>query len=547
MVIKNLRTKKIKVIKSDRVLSIIAVTAFMTIGNVFAYAGFSGSVDFVDGAGTAGSEIWKWGNVSKNHFSGDTPEKTFYVSPDNLTQTFQVASREEGLDFDKFAFGKSDLYYTMDNLGNGLAGSLSMAIDSSNYYQGPPLAEGGSKFLGNLMASDHIFANYWNQITPENVGKWGSVAYTSSDTLQWNWSGLDVIYNYAKKHNLIFKYHTLIWGQQQPPWISDLDQAQQLKYIETWIRKVGQRYPDMDLVDVVNEPLPTHNPPDGNDGRANYKNALGGDGTTRWDWVIKSFELARKYLPNAKLLINDYGIINDDNATSLYLQIIHILKDRGLIDGIGVQGHRFTLESADPSTLKNNLDRLAATGLPIYISELDLGNIGNQGTPDDAEQLRLYQKIFPVLWDHPAVKGITLWGYVEGETWQSSCYLVHRDGTWRPAMTWLAQYVKDHLTSMKEIGSNLGEMRLGQNYPNPFYSTTKIEFSIAKPAAVSLRIYNMLGQQVAELIDGQLKTGNYSVTWDANKSNGGNLSNGIYYYRLEAGQQVLSKKMILLK
>ena len=105
---------------------------------------------------------------------------------------------------------------------------------------------------------------------------------------------------------------------------------------------------------------------------ANYKNALGGKGVTGWDWVIKSFELARKYIPNAKLLINDYGIINDNSATTSYIQIINLLKDRGLIDGIGVQGHRFALESANTTTLKNNLDRLAATGLPIYISEFDL-------------------------------------------------------------------------------------------------------------------------------------------------------------------------------
>ena len=61
---------------------------------------------------------------------------------------------------------------------------------------------------------------------------------------------------------------------------------------------------------------------------------------------------------------------------------------------LSVQGHRFELERADTNVLKRNLDRLAATGLPIYISEFDLGNLGNSGTPDDEQQLQLYKKIF---------------------------------------------------------------------------------------------------------------------------------------------------------
>ena len=168
------------------------------------------------------------------------------------------------------------------------------------------------------------------------------------------------------------------------------------------------------------------------------------DGTGSYN----AFTMARQYLPNAKLLLNDYGIINDNAATMSYLQIINLLKDRGLIDGIGVQGHRFELESADTNMIKGNLDRLAATGLPIYITEFDLGNLGNSGTPNDAQQLQLYQKVFPVLWRHPGVKGITFWGYLEGQIWQSTSYLVRYTGTARPAFLWMAQYVKDNPVSV---------------------------------------------------------------------------------------------------
>ncbi|HNW49815.1 MAG TPA: endo-1,4-beta-xylanase [Prolixibacteraceae bacterium] len=514
--------------------------------NGLAGAGFTAASEIVKEMGTAGSEVWKWVNITNNFF-GTASNTTFYVSPDSLTKTFQIGSREDGLFFDKFAFGKANLYYTVDYLDKGLPGAESTPqIDSSNYYKGPALAKGLPKFLGNVMASDNIFANYWNQITPGNDGKWGTVA-GSQDTTKWNWSSLDAIYNYAQKHDLIFKDHNLIWGQQQPSWISSLDQTTQLKYIETWFRQVGQRYPNMDMIDVVNEPFANHAQPDGKSDHANYKDALGGDGTTGWDWVIKAFELARKYMPkNTKLILNEYGVINDNSSTTSYLKIINLLKDRGLIDGIGIQGHRFEIEKSTTTTLKYNLDRLAETGIPIYISELDLGNIDNSGTPDDNQQLQLYQKLFPTLWQHPGVKGITLWGYVEGEMWQTSCYLVLKDGTWRPAMTWLADYIKNNPVGVEEIKNPAtSDLTLEQNYPNPFSSSTTITFQVKTPSTVTLKVYNNMGQEVKTLVNKKMDSGTHSISWDATNNFGSKLGNGIYYYQLISGQNITSKKMLL--
>ncbi len=512
--------------------------------NGLASAGFSNSSDIVSGPGTLGSQVWKWVNVTKNTYSG-VPGDSFYVSKDSLTKTFQIASREDGLDIDKIAFGKSDLLYTVDDLDKVLPGSLPVTDTTTKppSWKGPALAEGQAKFLGCAYgSSDPNFIYYWTQLTPENAGKWGSVG-TSTDTTQWSWGGLDAAYNYAVNNHLVFKNHNLIWGAQQPTWISGLDSASQVKYIETWIRMVGQRYPKTNMIDVVNEPLNGHNPPDGGNGRANYKNALGGNGTTGWDWIIKAFQLAKKYMPNTKLLINEYGIINDNTATTSYLQIINLLKDRGLIDGIGVQGHRFELESADTNTLKNNLNRLAATGLPIYISEFDLGNLGNSGTPDDNQQLQLYKKIFPILWKHPGVKGITLWDYVEGKIWQTTCYLVRADGTWRSALTWLAQYVKDNPTDVNETASAVPtNYELEQNFPNPFNPTTNIRYSLVKTTQVTLKVYDILGRQIQTLVNKVQAPGQYTVLFNAQ-----GLTSGIYFYQLNAAGFTSTKKLILLK
>jgi endo-1,4-beta-xylanase len=292
----------------------------------------------------------------------------------------------------------------------------------------------------------------------------------------------------------------------------------------------------MEMIEVVNEPLSGHNP-------APYRAALGGAGATGWDWVIWAFNKARQYLPGTKLLLNDYGIINSTSATTSYLQIIGLLKDRGLIDGIGVQGHRFEFETADTSVMRSNLDRLGATGLPVYITEFDLGNLGNSGSPNDLQQLQLYQKIFPLLWKHPALKGITFWGYREGLTWQTSCYLVRSDNTARPALLWLAQYVKDNPTGVKEIASGLpSHYQLEQNFPNPFNPSTNIRYSIPQSSKVVLKVFDVLGREVQTLINTAQAPGQYTVPFHAQ-----DLCSGVYFYQLSAGTFTETRKLMLLK
>jgi len=86
------------------------------------------------------------------------------------------------------------------------------------------------------------------------------------------------------------------------------------------------------------------------------------------------------------------------------------------------------------------------------------------------------------------------------------------------------------------------KFELSQNYPNPFNPTTAIKFSLAKESKVSLKVFNNLGEQVAELVNGNKSAGNYRINFNAS-----NLASGIYYYRLEAGDFVQTRKMILLK
>ncbi|AFH50831.1 Hypothetical protein IALB_3128 [Ignavibacterium album JCM 16511] len=84
--------------------------------------------------------------------------------------------------------------------------------------------------------------------------------------------------------------------------------------------------------------------------------------------------------------------------------------------------------------------------------------------------------------------------------------------------------------------------QLAQNYPNPFNPATKISFTIPVDQQVALKVYNSLGEEVATLINNSMSKGTHTINFDAK-----GLSSGLYFYRLESGNQVLVRKMMLLK
>lgn len=412
-----------------------------------------------------------------------------------------------------------------------------------------PIAKGKAKWLGNIYSADQLplFLEYWNQVTPENDGKWGSVE-GSRDNM--NWTNLDAAYKMAKDNGLPFRFHVLVWGAQQPAWMNDLSPTEQLEEIQEWFDSVAVRYPDVDYVEVVNEPL--HQRPDGETGEADYWDALGGPGETGWDWVIKAFEMARETFPEtAKLYINDYGIISSPTAVRQYKNLINLLKERGLIDGIGVQAHAFSNGSSSasgttPGTIRNSLNSLAELNLPIQATEMDIDGVNNQGMDNEEYQLQKYKQIFPVFWEHPAVEGVTLWGWKPG-LWRSQQEAWIFDQRPRDAMDWLEDYVDTANVvldvSIEDEGESVPEgFELSQNYPNPFNPSTVISYKLAANSLVTLKVYDITGREIATLINGQKTAGDHQVTFDAS-----GLASGIYIYRLQSGSNTLTRKMMLIK
>ena len=103
---------------------------------------------------------------------------------------------------------------------------------------------------------------------------------------------------------------------------------------------------------------------------------------------------------------------------------------------------------------------------------------------------------------------------------------------------------------LKEAIHVLAEYSLSQNCPNPFNSTTLIQYSVVSDHSlphITLKIYNLLGQEVRTLADERKKPGYYTATWDGRDSVGREVSSGIYFYRLSAGGFTATKRMVLMK
>ena len=149
------------------------------------------------------------------------------------------------------------------------------------------LSTNTDKFLGNITTGYQVrsdFASLWNQITCENESKWDAIEPQRGN---FTFGNSDRAANYAKQNGFPFKYHTLIWGGQYPSWMNSLSTSEQTKAIEEYFDAVKKHYPNLEIIDVVNEALPGHNP-------APYKAALGGDGITGYDWIVKAFEMAHE-------------------------------------------------------------------------------------------------------------------------------------------------------------------------------------------------------------------------------------------------------------
>ncbi len=118
----------------------------------------------------------------------------------------------------------------------------------------------------------------------------------------------------------------------------------------------------------------------------------------------------------------------------------------------------------------------------------------------------------------------------------------NQDQSWNDPTRWVSTWIGDQMTDVGDDNLSVNTYGLSQNYPNPFNPSTVISYSIAEAGMVSLKVFNILGQEVLSLVDANQNAGQYQVKFDASQ-----LSTGLYIYRIQSGSFVDSKKMMLLK
>ncbi len=119
---------------------------------------------------------------------------------------------------------------------------------------------------------------------------------------------------------------------------------------------------------------------------------------------------------------------------------------------------------------------------------------------------------------------------------------INEDLSWGNVSLWTHTWIGDKMTGLGDNDLTVNAYGLSQNYPNPFNPSTVISYSLAEAGMVSLKVFNILGQEVLTLVNTNQNVGQYQVKFDASQ-----LSTGLYIYRIQSGNFVDSKKMMLLK
>ena len=356
--------------------------------------------------------------------------------------------------------------------------SLSLAIATIAGFSSianAALADGGAKFVGNITTSGQIrddMGTYWNQITPENGCKWGSIHSLSngnSGTSKFAWDNYDKCegaYKWAKEKpgERHFKFHALVWGSQYPNFLCkkknpSITVELTKQYITEWFDAVAAKFPDLEYIDVVNEAIWAGDnyhsgygkPAAGAEGRSTDDTecggsyiieALGGDrvvnGKHQYDFITTAFKMARERWPKAVLIYNDYNTLSWQMNEGIEL-IQTIVKNGAPVDAYGQQAH--DCKGMSKSDFESKMTRIHnETGLPLLVSEYDIGEA------DDTKQKNDYANQIPFMWETPWVAGITIWGYINGATWAANTGIMEKDGRKRAAMTWLEDYFAQNLS-----------------------------------------------------------------------------------------------------
>jgi endo-1,4-beta-xylanase len=287
-------------------------------------------------------------------------------------------------------------------------GTLKQAAACNNKLIGAAISQGSLSNSGYANA-----AGEFNYFTPENEMKWDTVEGSRGS---FNYGPGDAVVNFATQRGAKVKGHTLVWHSQLPGWVSSASDVKTV--MVNHITSVMTHYKGkLHAWDVVNEAVDVDNKLTGM-GNARLRDSVFKTkiGT---DYIDLAFQTARKVDPSAKLFYNDFSTEGMNDKSDYVYKMVKSMKERGIpIDGVGIQTHIGTPnDSPTAAEVKQNIDRIAALGLEIQISELDVN--GCDGITD-AAMATIYHDLVAACVQQPLCTAVTVWGINDGRSWLNS-------------------------------------------------------------------------------------------------------------------------------
>lgn len=244
----------------------------------------------------------------------------------------------------------------------------------------------------------------FGQTTPGNSMKWDTIEPTRNT---FNYTKGDAIVTFAQQHNMKVRGHTLVWHSQLPGWVSSLATTEVQAAMENHITNEATHYKGKVFAwDVVNEPFND----DGTFRTSPFYNAMGSA------YIADALRTAHAADPRAKLYLNDYNIEGINAKSDAMYNLVKSLKEQGVpINGVGLESH-FILGTV-PSTMLANMQRFAALGVDVAVTELD-DRIQLPATSADlAQQASDYATVVRDCLAVPRCVSISQWGVGDADSW----------------------------------------------------------------------------------------------------------------------------------